>query len=224
MNYFSHYLLIPDQKKEYLSLGCILPDLLRDKKIDTSFFLSNDVNGKNVHHVSLFQGIKNHIESDALFHNSAFFKTYTKQIAKAIRESNEISLSKYTYFVAHILLELYIDHIFITQHPLLLQQFYQQIERANNQHIKSFFSKYLPNNDVELFLLKKDKFVTNRFLNQYSNLQKIGSFLSYVLQKVTIDALAEQEQKAIIELIEDKFGAKIVQDLPILMTTLKEQL
>ena len=224
MNYFSHYLLIPDQQNEYSTLGCILPDLLRDKKIDSSYYLSNDFSHKNVQHQSLSFGIKNHIESDALFHNSTFFKSKTKQLARAIRNSDKISLSKYTYFVAHILLELYIDHLLVQDYPNILDQFYVQLDQTNDTVLENYFQKFLPYNDFELFLLKKDKFVSSKFLTNYSQLKNIGSFLSYVLEKVSIEKLSADEQIALVDLIDSKFGVKIVEEIPLLLETMKKHL
>lgn len=224
MNYFSHYLLIPDKQNEYLTLGCILPDFVRDQKIDNSFYLANDFTDNNVHHQAIYNGVLNHIQSDALFHNSSLFKQITKQFAKEIRNSNEISLSKYTYFVAHILLELYIDHILIEKQPDLLNNFYSNIEQASNNILKTYFTKHLPTNDFDLFLLKKDRFVKSRFLFDYHHPKKIGTFLSYVLQKVKIQSLTQKEEKEIINLFEDKFGDELRERLPTLMKMMKQNL
>ena len=126
MNYFSHYIALPKLDNAYLTLGSILPDLLRDSKPNYSFL--GNYNSANENHVQLAKGMLHHIEIDRLFHNSTFFETHTKSISKTIRDNEKISIGRYTYFLAHLLLELYIDKIFITQMPNELDRFYQLIK------------------------------------------------------------------------------------------------
>ena len=224
MNYFSHFLLIHNQENEYETLGCILPDLIRDQKLLFSNEFDDALQSVNSNHKHLSIGIKNHIQSDAIFHNSDFFKTYTKAISTAIRESDKIRINKYTYFVAHILLELYIDYLLIEERSNLLTKFYKNLTSVDDTVLSDFFDQYFPQSDMELFLLKKDKFVSSRFLYDYENLDKLGSLISYLLQKVKIDRLSLNEEKEISTLIDTKFGSSIKNDLDNLFLKMKGQL
>ena len=223
MNYFSHYLLLSEPINPYKTIGCILPDLVRDKKIQSAH-LQNDISPTNVPFESLHLGITHHFEVDARFHNSSFFKQFTSQISKAIRDSPEISLSKYTYFVAHILLELYLDHILVNEQKIKLDSFYHYLQKADDAVLQAYFGQYLPNNDYELFSLKKDKFVQRKFLYDYQTTDRLGSLISYILQKVGIEALSTKEEKVVVRVIDKEFGEKIRRKVPEVFESLKKNL
>lgn len=221
MNYFSHFIVLPDYNDPYLALGSIMPDLLRDARLDFRLHAPDQPKSKNNFFQGISRGIYYHFVTDASFHNSEFFKNYTSAISKSIRESQYISINKYTYFIAHILLELYIDHLLINKSERLLDQFYKQIEHTKTSILELFFQEYLPNHDFEVFLLKKDKFVQQKFLYDYKKFRNLGNLLSYILQKVSIKKLATKEKIEILNLVEQEYGKKIATDLPKVLIEMK---
>ncbi|MBX2844835.1 MAG: hypothetical protein KTR13_01370 [Saprospiraceae bacterium] len=202
MNYFSHYHILDNQESPFLTLGAILPDLARDAKpqYESLFEVKLPVGNNR----DLQVGIWSHIESDKYFHNGDFFKTTTKEISAIIRGSEEVSLTKYTYFLAHILLELIIDHLLILKNPEQLVRFYQLISQTNDAEIASFIREHLPQYDVEFFLSKKEQFLKKQFLRDYSDTTTLVNVSYHILRKVGIHLLREEEKAGLKQLITNR--------------------
>ncbi len=184
MNYFSHFYLLPKKHSKYHSLGCILPDLLRDSKENKVRLNQFNAQDKITFNYDIAQGMNHHFELDAKFHNSDFFINNTNSLAKKFRENESISLNRYTYFFAHILLELCIDHYLIEQNKLLLDQFYNELQSIDEQDVVDFFSTYLKQNDWELFLQKLNQFTQKQFLYEYHNVDVVIQITASIYSKV----------------------------------------
>ncbi len=201
MNYFSHYLLLPDKHDDYHVLGCILPDLIRDSKPNSISVAQRINNNKDWETISLARGMNHHVTVDEKFHNSQFFKLIVKDFSKKLRDSPTISLNKYTYFFTHILLELTIDHCLIIQYPNELQRFYSSLENVVLEKIKPFFVNQLPKNDFELFETKFRTFKENKFLYDYESVNNVLDFTSYVFTKVCNLSIEKDEKNEYLSLI-----------------------
>lgn len=208
MNYFSHYLLVPDKLDHQFVLGNIMPDLLRDSKIDASLLKE---------HSSISKGIHFHLQVDKRFHNSPFFKHYTSSISRDIRSNSSISISKYTYFLAHIMLEFFIDHILVNEYEEQIDAFYKSLTKVDQEIMENFFNSYLLNHDFELFCEKLTNFASRKFIYNYKNSITIGKVSSIVFNKVGIAPISQEDQVLLSELIVANYQSSIESDLPQLL-------
>lgn len=224
MNYFSHFFLLPNYEDNYLTLGSIFPDLLRDSKVNT--LINNDEinNTTRPEILSLEHGINHHIRLDSIFHNSDFFKTTVRDFSEKIRQNPSISLNKYTYFFAHILIELLIDHLLILQYPSLLNRFYSNLDSINNALMRSIFERYLPNNDFELFENKFNLFQNKKFLYNYETLDQILTHTSFIFEKVCSISIPINERTEYLKLIQQDLEPTIDKKIRNLLVQLKTAL
>mgnify|MGYP003582831663 CR=1 FL=1 len=179
MNFLSHFYFDRNTPDANIVLGTILPDLLK-----------NANKSWNVHpekHVELFeknglatllQGWKRHLEVDLVFHSSDFFNTKTqelKQLLIPILTDSPVRPS----FLAHIGVELLLDHLLIEHHKISINSFYDHLEAVKDADLTDFIQQ-CGIDDTELFFKFFNSFKSSRYLLSYQKLENI----SYALQRI----------------------------------------
>lgn len=220
MNYFSHYYVLSDYNDPYLALGSILPDMLRNAKTEFSKLLIDD--SQSSEKQFLTNGINSHIEVDKKFHNSKFFLENTKSFAAKIRESEKISMNRYTQFYAHILIELLIDHWLINNHNALLESFYDVLNKVDQSIVNAYFMTNFPSQDFELFWENFANFKKRQYLKDYKSLDNVVAFSFYVYEKATKQTIAKTESNYYISIINSELYGDIEKGARSLFTTLKK--
>jgi len=201
MNYYSHFVVSPTQNNGYVTLGSILPDMLRNAKSELVSIVTEQSN--NECFARLIDGMINHIEVDRKFHNSEFFIRSNSQYAALLRKNEHISMVKYTQFYAHILIELLIDHVLIKTDKEHLITFYRLLEDVDERQMSSFFKDYFPSQDFELFWERFQKFLTRKFLLEYDDIDRVIEFSFLIYEKTTkqrVDRLEHNHHKTLIKL------------------------
>jgi len=222
MNFLSHYIVLPEHDNSYLTLGCIFPDLLRETKPQFDTLYEKTRHSKEYSTISLVEGIKNHVDTDAYFHNSDFFSKWTKHLASAIRKDERIKMNRYTYFLAHILLEMYIDKYYIMKDFVQVERFYDLIRQTSEDTLRVFFYEYVVQFDFDLFKEKKEVFLKRAFLKDYVQDDFILTAADKILQKVGIQNINQSDKKLILQIIDTEFFPKMTEELPKFMETLKK--
>lgn len=179
MNFLSHFYFDRNTPNANIILGTILPDLLK-----------NANKSWNVHpekHAELFEergldtllkGWKRHLQVDLLFHSSDFFSNKTqdlKQLLIPILKDSPVRPS----FLAHIGVELLLDHLLIEHQKIAINSFYDNLEAIKEEDLTDFLRK-CDINDIELFFKFFNSFKSSRYLLSYQKLENI----SYALQRI----------------------------------------
>jgi len=224
MNYFSHYIVLGNRTDPYTVLGSILPDIARDSKPQYDGLFTKQKRFSSKEHENLALGIWSHIESDKWFHNSDYFKESTQHIAKVIRDSDKVSLTKYTYFLAHILLELIVDQLLIVENPEGLVSFYEKIRQTSDAVYESFIRENLAEYDAEFFSSKKEQFVEQAFLNNYHNTNTLVNVSYHIFERVGISLLQPDEKEGLKEIINNQITPYLALSYKDMLSTLKTQL
>ncbi|SOD15238.1 ACP phosphodiesterase [Pedobacter xixiisoli] len=179
MNFLSHFYFDRNTPNANIVLGTILPDLLK-----------NANKSWNVHpekHAELFekngldtllQGWKRHLQVDLLFHSSDFFTSKTqdlKQLLIPILKDSPVRPS----FLAHIGVELLLDHLLIEHQQIAIHSFYDNLDAVKDDDLADFL-KNCNIDDTELFFKFFNGFKSSRYLLSYQKLENI----SFALQRI----------------------------------------
>src|SRR5690606_14043662 len=125
--YFERFAVLPER-----GLGSLLPDLLKNADKAYSFQLHKYTVRLtfDTSSTAITEGRQRHIEVDKLVHSSAFFYTHTHQLRKKI-EHIVVDLPVRASFLAHIALELLLDHLLLTHEMLNVARLYEHLEHVD---------------------------------------------------------------------------------------------
>lgn len=179
MNFLSHFYFDRNTPNANIVLGTILPDLLKNANKSWNvhpekhpeLFSNKGLN-------TLLQGWKRHLQVDLLFHSSEFFNTKMqelKQLFVPILKDSPVRPS----FLAHIGVELLLDHLLIEHQKLTINSFYDNLEAVKEADLTDFLDR-CNINDTELFFKFFNSFKSSRYLFSYQKLENI----SYALQRI----------------------------------------
>ncbi len=190
MNFLAHYYTGQPVDDPYRALGLILPDLARQHHKGLRF--RESVIFEASHPVSsqpslqaLHSGVHSHHKADHLFHDSAFFKESTFLLYQALKQYPFKVLIKHLPFFAHISLELLIDRLLIQDYPDMLGQFYNHLTQAEKEPLTMYFESFGHAVHTEGFWRFLQLFVSNRYLQHYSDNEHLAFALSRVYQRAT---------------------------------------
>ena len=184
MNFLSHYYFERYAAYSEQVLGSLLPDLL--KNVDKSYsFLLNKHEAffpYGIKNESITEGWKRHIEVDKLFHSSDFFYHHTHQLRKEIAD-NISDLPVRASFLAHISLELLLDHKLIANNLLSVARLYEHLENID-RNILTKYLKSLEVIDIDRFYNFYDKFVSSRYIFDYAKVENLPHALFNICKRV----------------------------------------
>jgi|SRR5690606_26292795 len=184
MNFLSHYYFERFASESEQVLGGLLPDLLRNVDKDYSFQLQKLEHKLDFHPKSgaITEGWKRHIEVDKLFHGSDFFYTHTHHLRKHI-ESVVEDLPVRASFLAHIALELLLDHLLIADHIVNVTRLYEHLA-AIDRPVVGLYLKELGEVDVNRFFVFYDGFLTSKYIYDYADIANIPHALYNICKRV----------------------------------------
>ncbi len=172
-------------------MGIVLPDLIKNaskqanlypQKNETLFF-------GNADHENLLAGWKKHLAVDVYFHSSDFFAKKTailKQLIIPVISDTPIRPS----FLAHIGLELSLDHLLVENRLVDVDLFYNSLNAVNKESLFQFIS--LCNlHDPAVFLTFLDRFISSKYLLSYQKLENISYALNRICMRLWPDSLTE---------------------------------
>ena len=187
MNFLSHYYFEKQESDCHLILGVVLPDFIKNAHKDWNLnpqkeeHLFLDYPGE----ASILKGWKRHLEVDRLFHCSDFFLTQTailKQLLMPVMHTGPVK----PFFLAHVGLELVLDHLLTTRGLVNINRFYEHLSRANTACLESFLLK-AGINDFELFSNFLNGFIASRYLLSYQKIENIAYALNRICMRLWND-------------------------------------
>ena len=184
MNFLSHFYFEWQNKNDYIVMGVVLPDLIKnaDKNWNLNpqkdVYLYRDVPA----YAAILEGWKRHLEVDRLFHSSLFFKEQTAILKQLILPAVGTGPVK-AFFLAHIGLELMLDHLLLTRGIVDAAHFYTQLEQANTAELAGFL-KFAGLKDQPRFDRFLSEFISSRYLFSYEKMENITYSLNRICMRL----------------------------------------
>lgn len=199
MNFLSHYYFEKQEADCHLVIGIVLPDFIKNAHKDWN------LNPHKEEHLfldcpketAILKGWKRHLEVDRLFHCSDFFASQTavlKQLMMPAMHSGPVK----PFFLAHIGLELILDHILTTKGLVNINRFYDQLHQANSSSLTSFLTK-AGIDDMDLFSNFLNGFISSRYLLSYQKIENISYALNRICMRLWNDPFTDVQLKQLTE-------------------------
>lgn len=193
MNFFSHFFVDHISGNHPYNTGLLLPDITRGR-IDgfRKPYEKTDTIGQQ-----FYRGCQAHYYADKQFHGSTFF---TEMSAKALDCLNKAPFSPAVHrkwFIAHILTELMIDRILVGQYRNLLDEFYQSLSTAGDEHL-SHFLLYFGMKDIDSFFEFFNHFRSVQYIHYYTDNNKFVYSLNRIVIRAGVGSLSEEDQTVLL--------------------------
>ena len=184
MNFLSHFYFEWQNKNDYIVMGVVLPDLI--KNADKNWNLNPQKDEYLFHDVpayaAILEGWKRHLEVDRLFHSSLFFKEQTAILKQLILPAVATGPVK-AFFLAHVGLELMLDHLLLTRRLVDAGHFYTQLEQASTAELSGFL-KFAGLSDQPRFDRFLSEFISSRYLFSYEKMENITYSLNRICMRL----------------------------------------
>ena len=202
MNFLSHFYFERENPDENMVIGTVLPDLVKNahkdwnlhpRKFEDLFIGDDQLN-------SLYIGWQRHLEVDRLFHSSAFFSNETeklKYLLLPILGDSPVRPS----FLAHIGVELVLDHLLVINNKINIPLFYDHLNRVDDTILSDFLKK-CGSGDTDKFFNFLNNFRSSRYLLNYQKLENI----SYALQRICMRLWPHPFNEATVNLLTNRLS------------------
>lgn len=180
-------------------LGVVLPDFIKNAQKDYNLYplKIGHLFESDPHQTAILQGWKRHIEVDQIFHSSSFFQQHTNDLKKLILPCCENSPVK-PFFLAHIGLELLLDHLLTTNGLVNIQTFYEQLTKADKKALNSFLHT-ASLEDTEVFFRFLNSFISSRYLFSYQKIENIAYALNRICMRLWDNPFTEVQLSLLTE-------------------------
>lgn len=201
MNFLSHYYFDRTSEDANVVMGTVLPDLIKNASKEANLYpQKNEFLFKgNPDEENLLAGWKRHLAVDLFFHSSNFFlekTTELKQLIKPIVENTPVRPS----FLAHIGLELLLDHLLVERNLIQVNHFYDKLDSVNKDSLSDFL-EHCKLKEPEVFFNFLEKFISSKYLLSYQKLENISYALNRICMRLWPETLNEiQLQQLTFEL------------------------
>ena len=199
MNYLSHYYILSEYDDPAFALGKIIPDLLRVFGPAHKIRKARNIEVPKDASEWMMKGAYVHLESDRLFHDSAYFEFESQRLKEEIRAGS--SICKYSYFYAHILLEMLLDRLLVKKHPELGQRFYEDLEQVEEGDVKSFFELKPIAVNADAFMQVLKRFRKSRYLFEYAHDSGFLYAFTRILNQIGMPLLNREDKDFFISLV-----------------------
>ncbi|WP_293789461.1 ACP phosphodiesterase [uncultured Pedobacter sp.] len=193
MNFLSHYYFDRTNSDANVVMGTVLPDLIKNAVKEANLYPQKNefIFKGNPDEESLLLGWKKHLAVDLLFHSSNFFlekTTELKQLIKPIVENTTVRPS----FLAHIGLELLLDHLLVEQNLIQVNHFYENLSAVKKESLSDFL-EHCNFKNPELFFNFLEKFISSKYLLSYQKLENISYALNRICMRLWPKTLEEKQ-------------------------------
>lgn len=174
-------------------MGVVLPDLVKNAHKDWNLnpHKQDILFENNLVHKSFLKGWNKHIEVDRLFHCSIFFKEQTAILKQLILPALGEGLVK-PFFLAHIALELVLDHLLITTGKVNVTTFYAQLSKANTEELQAFLV-LAGIDDIMLFNKFLNGYISSKYLLSYQKAENIAYALNRICMRLWPDPFTDAQ-------------------------------
>jgi len=193
MNFLSHYYFDRTNLDANVVMGTVLPDLIKNAAKEANLYpQKNEFLFKgNPDEENLLVGWKRHLAVDLFFHSSNFFlekTTALKQLIKPIVENTAVRPS----FLAHIGLELLLDHLLVEHNLIQVNHFYDKLSKVKKESLSDFLEHCQLKNPTVFFNFL-EKFISSKYLLSYQKLENISYALNRICMRLWPETLNEKQ-------------------------------
>ena len=201
MNFLSHFYFDRNTHSSELGLGLILPDLIHSHNKSWVFKPEKKEGEYEGKVLDLYNGWIRHKKVDKLFHNSPFFQEKTQGLKDKLQ--NAFSKSPvWSFFLAHITLELTLDSLLITQNKIQVNEFYALLEKVQSSAILEFL-EINQVSDPRSFIPYFEEFLASGYLNKYVNPQELTYPLGRICYRIWKEKFTSEQNECLREAILD---------------------
>lgn len=140
----------------------------------------------------IWQGVNKHLQADALFHNSIFFKDTTKKIRKILEAKQLGHAQTRLFFVAHVTLELMLDRLILINYPQTGDAFYSDLESVNPKSIEMALLEGAVQ-EYGSFFEMFDRFKQSRYLFHYKEDEKLQFAINRILMRANQQMIPDEK-------------------------------
>jgi acyl carrier protein phosphodiesterase len=197
MNFLSHYYFERKNQDENMVIGTVLPDLVKNEHKDWNLYPQKN-EALFIHDTSLnslLKGWKKHLEVDKLFHSSSFFIDQMADLKKLLLPILNDSPVRPS-FLAHIGVELVLDHLLVTHNKINIDSFYDHLNKVDDKVLTDFLKK-CGGTETDQFFKFLNGFRSSRYLLSYQKLENI----SYALQRICMRLWAHPFNEETVSLL-----------------------
>ncbi|MFA4869451.1 MAG: hypothetical protein WC623_14710 [Pedobacter sp.] len=184
MNFLSHFYFERNNPDENMVMGVVLPDFIKNAHKEENLYplkISHLFQSEPAQ-ASILKGWEKHISVDKIFHSSEYFVLHSNQLKQLILPSCENSPVK-PFFLAHIGLELVLDHLLISQGQINISAFYEKLSSANKGALKRFLHTSSIK-DSAVFFEFLTNFISSRYLFSYQKMENIAYALNRICMRL----------------------------------------
>jgi acyl carrier protein phosphodiesterase len=184
MNFLSHFYFERNNPDENMVMGVVLPDFIKNAQKEDNLYplkISHLFQSEPAQS-SILKGWEKHITVDKIFHSSEYFVLHSNQLKQLILPSCENSPVK-PFFLAHIGLELVLDHLLISKGHVNINAFYEKLSSANKGALKRFLHTSSIK-DSTVFFEFLTNFISSRYLFSYQKMENIAYALNRICMRL----------------------------------------
>ena len=183
MNYLGHFVFNHElcglAREPYFAMGAALPDLWprysRTRRIRWNRVREFDAQSVCAGH--LRDGLLNHIDTDRRFHSLPCFLRWHAALRKRLAADNVSGTV--ADFLAHVALELALDHRLICENPARGEDFYDLLAQCNTAAVERVMGEIRGAHVLGL-AREIDAFIARRFLPRFRDPEVLVTVLRYI--------------------------------------------
>jgi len=193
MNFLSHFYFDRNTTDANVVMGTVLPDLIKNASKEANLYPQKNefLFTGNPDEEGLLKGWKRHLAVDLHFHSSAFFLEKTSELKYLILPILESSVVRPS-FLAHIGLELLLDHLLIEHNLIQVNQFYDNLSAVRKKSLSDFL-EHCQLKHPEVFFKFLEQFISSKYLLSYQKLENISYALNRICMRLWPEALNERQ-------------------------------
>lgn len=180
MNFLAHFLITSASDSPEFAVGALLPDIAKRAGIALK---ASQIQLIKPEYEAFRSGIELHWRTDRVFHNSDLFDLGVSWWKAALPTGNFPATSK-TFFLYHLLLEMWIDRVLMTYQPGADAEMYQKLNEVDSHLMEKFV---LENLDDEELKVRKTfvGFCQRQFISHYHSPNRFAGIAVDVFGHVT---------------------------------------
>jgi hypothetical protein len=193
MNYFAHALRFLDAADPYFVAGTGVPDWLTvaDRQVRIRRrHLTPKLNDPDPQTAALAQGVLQHLDDDARFHEGRAFVEISLAISATARDVLSEPHGLRPAFLGHLLAEVLLDASLIDENPARLSDYYRVLESIDPERIQAEINRMTPRPTDRLAWMIR-AFCRERILWDYLDDAKLLRRLNQVMRRVRLSELPE---------------------------------
>ncbi|KQR72730.1 ACP phosphodiesterase [Pedobacter sp. Leaf176] len=191
MNFLSHFYFDRLNTNANVVMGVVLPDLVKNASKESNLYPQKNefLFLGNPDEEALLEGWKRHLAVDLFFHSSEFFLEKTTELKHLIIPVVEHTPVRPS-FLAHIGLELLLDHLLIEHNLIQVHQFYDNLTSVKKESLGDFL-EHCKLKNPEVFFKFLDQFISSKYLLSYQKLENISYALNRICMRLWPETLNE---------------------------------